>query len=89
MQDLLLWAKSRSLLRFAYKPFKNRRLVDFLPCKLRKAPIIVVLWFFNEKGHKNLQAQQAPSLYQKACRGQWLIAKKYLTTNFTNHTNKD
>jgi hypothetical protein len=28
----------RSLLCFAYKPLKNRRLVDFLPCKLRNEP---------------------------------------------------
>jgi hypothetical protein len=28
----------RSLLRFAYKPFKNRRPGDFLPCKLRNEP---------------------------------------------------
>jgi hypothetical protein len=51
-----------SLLRFAYKPFKNRRLGDFLPCKLRKEPDNRGFYGFSKgKSHKNLQVQQAPS----------------------------
>jgi hypothetical protein len=54
-----------SLLRFAHKISKNRRLGDFYPAncvepKLRGSPVIVVFMvFFNEKNHKNPHAQQA------------------------------
>jgi soluble lytic murein transglycosylase len=55
---------------FAYKPFKNRRLGDFLPCKLRKEPDNRGFYgFFNEKSHKNLQVPQAPrSLSHFVCK---------------------
>jgi hypothetical protein len=49
-----------NLLRFALKTYKNRRLGDFLPCKLRKQPINCgFCGFFTGKSHKNLQVQQA------------------------------
>jgi hypothetical protein len=51
------------LLRFAYKIFKNRRLGDFLPYKLRKEPDNRGFYGFSKgKSDKNLQVQQAPSL---------------------------
>jgi hypothetical protein len=46
-----------SLLRFAHKTSKNRRLGDFLPLKLRKQPIN--RGFCDTKWRKNLQVQQA------------------------------
>jgi hypothetical protein len=47
----------RSLLRFARKTPKNRRLGDFLPCKLRKQPNN--RGFFAASSAKNPQVQQA------------------------------
>jgi murein DD-endopeptidase MepM/ murein hydrolase activator NlpD len=55
----------RSLLRFAHKITKNRLKVDFLPCKLRSDQRSAEPdnrgfdGFFNGKGRKNLQVQQA------------------------------
>jgi hypothetical protein len=49
--------QARSLLRFAHKTLKNRRLGDFLPCKLRKEPDN--RGFFAASSAKNPQAQQA------------------------------
>jgi hypothetical protein len=46
----------------AYKTLKNRLLVDFLLCKLRKQPDNRGFdGFFNGKSHQNLQVQQAAS----------------------------
>jgi hypothetical protein len=55
-----------SLLRFAHKTSKNRRLGDFLPLKLRKQPYNRGFdGFFNEKSQKNLQVQQAAAACRK------------------------
>jgi hypothetical protein len=51
---------SRSLLRFAHKISKNRRLGDFLPCKL---PAAGKSGFYGTKWCKNLPVQQAARRY--------------------------
>jgi SAM-dependent methyltransferase len=63
IRALLASGSPRSLLGFAHKTLKNRRLGDFLPCKLRKEPDNRGFdGFFSEKSHQNLQVQQAPSV---------------------------
>jgi hypothetical protein len=49
------------LLRFTHKTSKNRRLCDFLSCKLPKQPIN--RGFCNTKRRKDLQMQQAARLF--------------------------
>jgi hypothetical protein len=49
------------LSRFARKTPKNRRLGDFLPCKLPKQPLN--RGFCGTKWRKNLQVQQAARLF--------------------------
>jgi hypothetical protein len=53
----MIQAAFSSLLRFAHKTSKNRRLGDFLPLKLREQPLN--RGFCGTKRRKNLQVQQA------------------------------